>query len=302
MKEIYEQVLLSTYDPPLQFHNHPNSNKTALILDPRYDTLMKAVICNFMRILDKYEWNLVIITSQTYQQQVATDFPNALFIPICPTYLYWKTGQPNITIDSYNEIFLSIQFWKQIPFDNILVFQKDCFMYQMFQESVVLSFDFIGANCGCLEDIEYNVGCINGGCSFRKKQAMIRCLQQVDWYRINTNNYEAKLKVYNSIVNLSDKQKIYPYLSTQIKNKNEDVFFTHACHILGIPLPTVQERNLFAVETSTINMIRTGTEDTCFYHGWTKDYQPREIAIMMLHKYSYLTIQPISEKQEQQTK
>ncbi len=298
MKQLYEQVLLSTYNPTIlsQVQRYP-SNKTALILDPRYDPLMSAVICNFMRFLNRCQWNLVIISAQENQQQIETDCPNALFIPICPTYIYWKNGQPNITIDSYNEIFLSIQFWKQIPFDNILVFQKDCFMYQMFQESVVLSFDFIGATCGCLEDIGYGILCINGGCSFRKKQTMIQCLQQVDWHRINTNNYEAKLKVYNSITILSDKQKIYPYLFTQIKNKNEDVFFTHACYILGIPLPTIQERNLFAVETSTPNMTQTGTENTCFYHGWTKNYQTKAVATRMLHTYSYIQFEENTEEQ-----
>ena len=61
MKNLYETSLLSLAEKPLDIVWHPNSEKVAVIMDPRYDKLMVGVIKNFMQYLNTREWNLVIV-------------------------------------------------------------------------------------------------------------------------------------------------------------------------------------------------------------------------------------------------
>jgi len=66
MKDLYESSLLSIAEKPLDIIWHPNSEKIAVIMDPRYDKLMVGVIKNFMQYLNPCGWNLVIITHEKY--------------------------------------------------------------------------------------------------------------------------------------------------------------------------------------------------------------------------------------------
>ena len=58
---------------------YPESNKTAVILDPRYDQLMEAVIRNFMFFMNPVGWNLCIISHSGYESKIKKDFPNCRF-------------------------------------------------------------------------------------------------------------------------------------------------------------------------------------------------------------------------------
>jgi len=247
MKHIYETSLLSLAEKPLDIVWHPNSEKVAVIMDPRYDKLMVGAIKNFMQHLNPHGWNLVIVTHEKY----AVEFPECMIIGISEKCIYYKDGEPNITIDEYNGILMSNEFWELIPGEYILIFQKDCYMYKMFDESIYLNYAFCGANCIWQSENKKLYGfAINGGCSLRKKSEMLDCLQKISWDII---------------------EKYYPKMGL----KNEDLFFTFACHLLGKMVPKKAERPAFAIETES-------AEDTCFYHGWHNDYQTEEEAQKLL--------------------
>lgn len=146
---------------------------------------------------------------------------------------------------------MSKEFWDFIPGEHILIFQKDCYMYKMFDETIYLNYAFCGANCIWLSEDNTSYGvAINGGCSLRKKSEMLNCLQKVSWDLI---------------------EKYYP----KMKLHNEDLFFTFACHLLNKPVPKKEERHLFAVEHE--HAIKP-----CFYHGWHKDYQTEAEALRLI--------------------
>ena len=241
MKEFYESRILS--EPPIDLVWHPNSEKVAVIMDPRYDDLMAGVIRNFMRHLNPHGWNLVIITHEKHQ----IDIPGAMVVPISEKRIYYdEVGEPNITIDTYNGILMSREFWEFIPGEHILIFQKDCYMYKMFDESIYLNYAFCGANCVWLTEDNTKHGiAINGGCSLRKKSEMLDCLEKISW---------------ETIINMFSP-----------KSRNEDIFFTFACYLLSKPIPEIDDRCTFAVE-------HEDTVSTCFYHGWNKGYQTEEEA------------------------
>ena len=143
---IYENALKLSLQPvdnslvklSLQSKHQPqfykNSNKIAVIVDPRYDDIMEAVIKNFMYYMGPKEWNLLIISSEKYEAQIRETFPYALFLKIDEKLIYYSNNQPNINISTYNNIFLSQQFWNSIPVEHIAIFQKDCVMFNMFNE------------------------------------------------------------------------------------------------------------------------------------------------------------------------
>lgn len=241
MKQFYESRILS--EPPINLVWHPNSEKVAVIMDPRYDDLMAGVIRNFMRHLNPHGWNLVIITHEKHQLEI----PGCMVVCISEKRIYYDdAGNPNMTIDSYNGILMSREFWEFIPGEHILIFQKDCYMYKMFDESIYLGYAFCGANCIWLTEDNAKQGiAINGGCSLRKKSEMLDCIEKISWERI-ANIFSPK-------------------------SRNEDLFFTFACYLLEKSLPAIEDRCLFAVE-------HEDTESTCFYHGWNKGYQTEEEA------------------------
>ena len=238
MKDLYESSLLSLAEKPLNLVWHPNSEKVAVIMDPRYDKLLVGVIKNFMQHLNPCGWNLVIITHEKY----AVEFSESMVFGINENQIYYKDDEPNISVDTYNGILMSKELWEFIPGEHILIFQKDCYMYKMFDETLYLNYAFCGANCiWQSEDKDLYGFAINGGCSLRKKSEMLDCLHKVSWDII---------------------EKYYPKLGLY----NEDLFFTFACHLLNKPVPKKEERSRFAIEHES-------AEDTCFYHGWHKNYQ-----------------------------
>ena len=247
MKELYESSLLALAENQVDIVWHPNSEKVAVIMDPRYDKLMVGVIKNFMQHLNPCGWNLVIITHEKY----AVEFSDCLVIGISEKRIYYKDGEPNISVDTYNGILMSKEFWEFIPGEHILIFQKDCYMYKMFDETIYLHYAFCGANCMWISEDNTTYGiAINGGCSLRKKTDMLDCLQKVSWDLIDKH---------------FPKQMVY----------NEDLFYTFSCHLLNKSVPKKDERPAFAIENES-------AEDTCFYHGWHKDYQTEEKSRQLL--------------------
>lgn len=79
------------------------------------------------------------------------------------------------TANDYNKLLTSIEFWKAVPFDKVLIFQHDSGLLRRgIQE--FLGYDFIGAP---LYHIDFP--CMNGGLSLRSKEAMIECVTQLPW-------------------------------------------------------------------------------------------------------------------------
>lgn len=260
---LYEDVLVRSLidERSKRLTYFAGSDKIAVIVDPRYDALMEAVIRNFMHFLKG--WNLMIFSAAVHKERIVADFPTCLFEPIADA---WMThGDTNMTVDAYNHILLSKAFWQSIPATHIAIFQKDCVMYKMFDESLFLSYDFAGANY--FHDFAGAplYGGINGGFSLRNKKAMIECIERVSWEAILEYN-----RCVRKLLHFRVKQDYH------LETRNEDVFFTNACEILGKSMPDVIVRNLLAIEVNTSEN-RTHAVPSV-YHGWNKNYHDLDTA------------------------
>jgi hypothetical protein len=254
---IYEQTLYKFCEKiraTQTINYYENADKIALIIDPRYDYLMEAVIRQHMYFLNHEGWNLMIVSHSMYRDKIKADFPNCIFAEISEGIIYYKNDKPNITIDGYNKMFLSPHFWLSIPAENVLVFQKDCFMYKMFS-SEFIDYDFVGARSVLYIENDGTQRLIyNGGLSLRKKSAMMDCLEKMSFQHI----YDIIEPIINDI-----KTPVNLY------KKNEDIFFSFACKILNKKIPDMHLMPAFSVE-SEFNM------ETSFHHGWNKNYHSRE--------------------------
>jgi len=247
---------------------HKDSDKIAIIVDPRFDPVMEAVIRNFMYYMNPYGWNLLIISYSGYESEIREIFPNCLFQKINDSDIFFDENKlPNITIDTYNDMFLSKEFWESIPCKNVTIFQKDCIMFKMFNEYFFKYFEFSGANYHRVNHKSFYYGGINGGFSIRNKDTMLECLEKISWKDINDYRHN----VFEKITNTDDT------VVTILDTKNEDVFFTYACELLMKRVPDIIHRTTLSIEVD-FNL------DTCVYHGWNKNYHNITHAESLLNK------------------
>jgi hypothetical protein len=272
--QLHESVFLNLYNDEefkktQQILYYENATKTAVIVDPRFNILMESVIRNFMYFLTPREWNLCIISYSGYESQIKSIFPNCIFKAIDEKYIFFKDDIPNISIASYNEFFKNIHFWKELPGEHFLIFQTDCIMYKMFDE-MFLEYDYCGA--AFYSEASFFYKGINGGCSLRKKNAMIECIEKIDIKKI----MDYKLNMSNTLLKYNDNLYVNLFKNLHIsQSPNEDVFFTHACEMLQKSVPEVIHRSQFAIETDfNIN--------TSIHHGWDKAYQTYTNATRLL--------------------
>jgi len=276
---LYEKLLLMSLarERKQRLVHHPTSNKLAVIFDPRYDPLMEAVIRNFMHFLNKHGWNLMIFSHASHKDQITADFPTCLFSPIDN---HWMVeGQISITTNTYNKIFTTKSFWQSIPAQHILIFQKDCAMYKMFDESLFLSYDFAGANFYDPIGKSFMNGGINGGFSLRNKDAMIDCIERVSWDDIIEYNKMMRNHMHDFLISRGVSSPVKP--EYDLKTFHEDIFFVNACEILRKKIPDIVLRDHLAIEVSSISHY---PYHTCVYHGWNKNFQDLSIAKTILEK------------------
>lgn len=245
---LYQSVLTQlAQDKTHSYVNHPHSEKLAIIIDTRFDEIMEGVIHNFMYFMNPQGWNLRIVSYSKHASDIQAKFPWAQVRSIEDREIEY-TG--NMSIESYNKLLLDVAFWKDIPETHVCIFQRDCIMYKMFPD-YFMQYDFAGANYYKKEHCGFMYGGINGGFSLRNRNAMIECLESVDW------------------------QKIVEYKKEEVFTTNEDVFFTIACEILRKDVPDKWHRTFLAIEAD-FNL------ETCVYHGWHHDYHNTSLAIHLL--------------------
>ncbi len=273
MTNIYETVLhrfSEKIKPTQEIRFYAESDKVAIIVDPRYDALMEAAIRQHMFFLNPDGWNLMVVSHASYADKIRVDFPNCIFAEINESLVYYKDDNPNITIDGYNRMFLSPHFWSAIPAENILVFQKDCFMYRMF-DAHFLEYDYVGARSVLFEyenDGQYLI--INGGFSLRKKTAMLDCLERASFNDL-----------YNILYNWINTQQIKITKPEKLGKKNEDIFFSLACESLNKKLPKYNTLPMFSVEAE-FELSAAG------HHGWNKLYHRQgQILEILSNNHNY---------------
>ena len=156
-----------------------NSNKVAVIIEPRRHKLFKYVLYNFMYFLQPKGWALQIFhgtDNEDFVDDITKDMKNVKKS---------KLPYSNLTEPIYNMLLTQSGFYKSIKGEpeHILVFQTDCILFNGDLERF-LKYDMIGAKW----IHSPGKGC-NGGLSIRNRKSMIRVCENNPWIYDNEDGF-----------------------------------------------------------------------------------------------------------------
>lgn len=187
----------------------PSNNKLSLvIIEPRIHYLLPNVLYNMAHYYKNTNTSLYIYHSdinKDYVNNIIETWENVQLKSLCYS---------NISIDNYNKILQSINFWGDFKSENVLIFQTDTMIFKKIPEEFYL-YDFIGAPN--LINKKY-IG-LNGGLSLRNTKMMqYICLN------------------YNKLDDI-----------------NEDIYYFNILKINNNNLPSIEISSQFALEALLLN-------------------------------------------------
>jgi len=155
-------------------------SKAMVIVEPRAHALLKGVIENFDKNMDK-SWDMYVFhgKSQEAFAKEATSSVSGRRVYLLPL------DTDNLTADGYNSLFKKPSFWNKVHAEHILVFQTDTVLCGKSMNKInnFLKYPYIG----CPFD-DKKVGAHPvwgnypfygiGGLSFRKKSFMMNCIKR----------------------------------------------------------------------------------------------------------------------------
>ena len=135
---------------------------TAVIVEPRQHRAMPLVVKNFLTHLPATEWKFLVmhgVSNKTFVEE------NVLMLDPLRIQLHEMPCQ-NLTINDYNCLLSSREFYEMIPTETMLIFQTDALIVNPDRLREFLDYDYVGAPW-----TNWEVG--NGGLSLRKKSKML---------------------------------------------------------------------------------------------------------------------------------
>ncbi len=161
-------ILKQKYGKQLREHwlqNPPPkvSTKCILIIERRIHENLEFVFHNAVKF--GQGWSICFVCSDVnykYCKEITNNHPNIHFIPLF-------RGSPSYSEarDEYTRLLVNSNFYKGLPWENILIMQTDSYLRKQIPDSV-LQYDYIAAPA------LWDQGEMVGGLSFRSKQGLIK--------------------------------------------------------------------------------------------------------------------------------
>lgn len=208
-KALWNQVLTGICPPPSEKSRWAGSvscKLSAVIVEPRAHEWLRPVIYNMAHVYGGGDVALHIFhgtENEAFVKNICRDFTGIT---------YHNLNVANLTIDEYNHLLTSADFWNNMNSEFALIFQTDTIIRRRI-DNVFFNYDYVGApwpfQVSYSMRPEKNVG--NGGFSLRRVSTM------------------------RSIATLDS-----------ISGQNEDVFFAERVSFNS--LPTIEQAMVFSVE------------------------------------------------------
>lgn len=136
---------------------------TAVIVEPRKHPAMPLVVKNFLTHLPATEWNILVmhgVSNKTFVEE------NVWVLDPLRIQMHEMPSCHNLTINDYNCLLSSREFYERIPTETMLIFQTDTMIVNPDRLREFLDYDYVGA--------PWSDGAVgNGGLSLRKKSKML---------------------------------------------------------------------------------------------------------------------------------
>lgn len=182
----FRNVMQETVSTAVSFRKSVamSTSKVALIVAATVDGTFQAVVTNVMGHLPT-DWGLVVVysaSSEFFVRHALRHFVNVRFVAMPEAF--------SITsVNDYNKMMMSAQFWKSIQAEKVLLFQTDSIILHSRIEPF-LKYDYIGAPWDVPTNervmklvqgglLQSAVG--NGGFSLRSTEAMIKACERLHW-------------------------------------------------------------------------------------------------------------------------
>jgi hypothetical protein len=193
-----------------------NYKYTAIIIEPREHKALSYVLKNFCKNLSN-NWRIKILHGNKNESFVNNIIKKDLFFYKYKIYTH-NLNVDNLTIEDYNKLLKSVDFYKYIPTEIFLIFQTDTIICKKYKHHIdkFLKYDYSGAPWKPENVTGEKVG--NGGLSLRRKTKMLEILNKCPYTK------------YNNTLD------------------NEDYFFSNPCDKVTIYKPTVEEAKDFSSE------------------------------------------------------
>jgi len=150
------------------FENYFSYKYTAVIVEPREHKALNLVLKNFLENLDN-NWAIIIMHGNKNKDYIDNIINNNLQKYKNRITLI-NLNVDNLTLDNYNNLLVSLDFYEKIPTEIFLIFQTDSIICESDKELInkFLEYDYVGAPW-----IHHNNKVGNGGLSLRTKSSSI---------------------------------------------------------------------------------------------------------------------------------
>ena len=158
---------------PIVSEKFESSKFSAIIVEPRSHPALEFVLKNAIDHLSD-EWTIIIMHGTKNKEFVENIVNNNLAEHSARIKLH-NLNVENLTIQEYNNLLISKQFYDHVPTDTFLIFQTDSMICNSTDVKIsqFTGYDYVGAP---LAHIERMVG--NGGFSLRKKSKMLEVIEK----------------------------------------------------------------------------------------------------------------------------
>jgi len=239
----------------------PVADGAAVIVEPRRHPALRAVVANHRAMLPA-SWPIRLWTSESNVTYALAEL-RGIAGPLEVRAL--AAGVADLTQLSYSELLTDPAFWESQKEAWVLIFQADCVMFRPLAGAELARwqrYDYVGANYfNAAEVAPGGFGGVQGGFSLRRREAMLDCLARVRW-----DDVDAWRRSFGA-----------PPIAES--RRFEDIYYTHACAIVGAAMPAPSERGEFSVEAEAPAPAPAPTPIA--HHGWNRPYfsdaQAREL-------------------------
>nr|QBK87390.1 MAG: uncharacterized protein LCMAC201_03000 [Marseillevirus LCMAC201] len=169
----------------------------AAIVEPREQNLVR-ILNHFIKVMPAYT-HFQVYHGTKNQEILYKNFKS--YIQSGKISL-WNLGVPNLTIQGYNALLTSKEFWNTIQSERVLIFQTDAITCDKspFNIENFIKYDFVGAPVAIYIRILISIlflgkGYItghtrfyNGGLSYRTKSKMLAIIEKYPWDQLTTED------------------------------------------------------------------------------------------------------------------
>lgn len=168
--KLVDTFLFNNYDDKDYVHKKTiDSDKVALLLDPRCHYRLRPIIVNHMKHLR--DWNLFVIGTTESVNYIKLILPNVDFD-------FCIINEKNINTRQVTDILLNEKLYIDYlkAYEHILTFQVDSIMFKPFNYEI-FKHNYIGAYDAMMKTENTISYVYNGGISYRKKSFMLKCIK-----------------------------------------------------------------------------------------------------------------------------